>query len=361
MLVVAEHDGRRLAESTAKCVACARELAPAVARRRGIRGTPRPRGPSGQAARLAGVTKVLRVERPANAAPLAAVLAPQIAQLAADYSHVLGPSTTFGKDVMPRAAALLGVGQVSDVMAVEGAYRFQRPIYAGNAIVTVEAAPERKLVGYRPDGVLSARRRPSANRRRRSKREPARAELPTHTRFVRLEAQRSRSPGAADRGAGRLGRPRLRQRGEVRPALRARRRARRRRRRLAGRRRRGLRLERSAGRADGQGHRAAALRCGRHLGRHPALDGYQGRAGHRRDQQGPRGADLRGRGHRLGGGSVRRRAAVDRGAEGVGGGGVDGLLCSRRVPSQARSRGAPSQAWGREGAMGSVGRFAGPP
>ncbi len=70
---------------------------------------------------------------------MAAILAPQVAALAADYSHVFGPSTSFGKDLMPRVAALLGVAQVSDLMSVEGAYRFRRPIYAGNAIITVEA------------------------------------------------------------------------------------------------------------------------------------------------------------------------------------------------------------------------------
>ena len=89
---------------------------------------------------------MLRVDRAENAHPLAAIFAPQIAALAADYSHVFGPSTSFGKDLMPRVAALLGVPQVSDLMAVEGAYRFRRPIYAGNAIVTVEADPARKLV-----------------------------------------------------------------------------------------------------------------------------------------------------------------------------------------------------------------------
>ena len=89
--------------------------------------------------RLAGVSKVLVVENPANKEPLAAVLAPQIAKLAAGYTHVFGPSTTFGKDVMPRVAALLGVSQISDIMAVDGSHTFKRPIYAGNAILTVEA------------------------------------------------------------------------------------------------------------------------------------------------------------------------------------------------------------------------------
>src|SRR5690606_35023138 len=87
----------------------------------------------------AGVTKVLAVANPANAHAVAQVLAPQAAKLAAGYTHVFGPSTTFGKDLMPCIAALLGVAQVSDVMAVEGERTFKRPIYAGNAIVTVQA------------------------------------------------------------------------------------------------------------------------------------------------------------------------------------------------------------------------------
>src|SRR5215472_17281382 len=89
--------------------------------------------------KLKGVSKVLRVARPENAAPLAAVLAPQVAKLAAGYSHVLAPSTTFGKDLLPRAAALAGAAQVSDVMKVVDAHTFERPIYAGNAIATVIA------------------------------------------------------------------------------------------------------------------------------------------------------------------------------------------------------------------------------
>jgi electron transfer flavoprotein alpha subunit len=144
ILIVGEHDGKALNPATAKCVTCASLIADAeitIA----VLGSDTA-AVAAQAAAVAGVKSVLRVDRPENEHPLAAVFAPQLVALAADYSHVFGPSTSFGKDLMPRVAALLGVPQVSDLMAVEGAYRFKRPTYAGNAIVTVEADPARKLV-----------------------------------------------------------------------------------------------------------------------------------------------------------------------------------------------------------------------
>ena len=113
--------------------------------------------------------------------PLAAIFAPQVAALAADYTHVFGPSTSFGKDLMPRAAALLGVAQVSDLMAVESAYRFRRPIYAGNAIVTVEADPARKLVAtVRVASFEAAGGGGGASVGSKS----LAVELPSHTRYV---------------------------------------------------------------------------------------------------------------------------------------------------------------------------------
>ena len=144
VLIVGEHDGKTLNPATAKCVTCAKAIADSeitIA----LLGSDTA-AVAAQAAALAGVKSVLRVDRAENVHPLAATFAPQIAALAADYSHVFGPSTSFGKDLMPRVAALLGVPQISDLMAVEGAHRFRRPIYAGNAIVTVEADPARKLV-----------------------------------------------------------------------------------------------------------------------------------------------------------------------------------------------------------------------
>jgi electron transfer flavoprotein alpha subunit len=144
VLVVAEHDGSRLDPATAKCVRCALDLEPsalvvAVLADGGAQL-------AAQAAQLAGVTEVLLVAAPHNASALAAVLAPQLAQLANGFTHVLGPSTTFGKDLLPRVAALLGVGQISDVAAVVGPHSFRRPLHAGNAWVTVDADPARAVV-----------------------------------------------------------------------------------------------------------------------------------------------------------------------------------------------------------------------
>ena len=189
VLIVAEHDGAALNPSTAKCVTCARGLDPetiaiAVFAANGAEI-------AAQAARLAGVAKVVLVADAANAAPLAATLAPQIAKLAADYTHVLGPSTTFGKDVMPRVAALLGVGQLSDVMSVLGAHRFRRPTYAGNAIVTVDADPSVPLVAtVRTASYAAAADGGSAT----IDTIPPPTGAPAHTRFVGLQTGNAERP-----------------------------------------------------------------------------------------------------------------------------------------------------------------------
>jgi electron transfer flavoprotein alpha subunit len=119
------------------------------------------------------------------------VQAPQVAKLAAGYTHVFGPSTTFGKDLMPCVAALLGVSQVSDVMSVEGTHTFKRPIYAGNAIVTVEAPQGRPVVAtVRTASWPEVARDGSAAVEAAS----ADATLPTHTRFKELAAGKSDRP-----------------------------------------------------------------------------------------------------------------------------------------------------------------------
>jgi electron transfer flavoprotein alpha subunit len=179
ILIVGEHDGKILNPATAKCVTCAKSVSDAeitIA----VLGADTAAVAS-QAAGLAGIKSVVRVDRPENEHPLAAVFAPQVAALAADYSHVFGPSTSFGKDLMPRVAALLGAPQVSDLMAVEGPFKFRRPIYAGNAILTVEADPAVKLIAtVRVASFQAATTGGTAAIDIKS----VNAVLPTHTRYV---------------------------------------------------------------------------------------------------------------------------------------------------------------------------------
>jgi electron transfer flavoprotein alpha subunit len=189
VLIVAEHDGKRLNPSTAKCVSCARALAgaPVTVAVCAVDAS----AVAAQAAELAGVARVLAVEHPANAHPLAAVLAPQVVALAAPFTHLLGPSTTFGKDLMARIAGLLGAPQVSDIMSIESPTRFRRPVYAGNAILTVETDGAAKLVGtVRMASFEAAAGGGSAP----VERAVVTAQLPTHTRFVSVSAAKTDRP-----------------------------------------------------------------------------------------------------------------------------------------------------------------------
>ena len=145
-----------------------------------------------EAAKLDGVSKVLQIDRPENDHGLAAVLAPQVVELAKQgYTHVFAPGTTFGKDLLPRVAAKLGVQQVSDVMAVHGPTSFDRPIYAGNAIVTVEAPAAPAVVATIRLASFSA---VGSSGSAAVEKVTVEATLPTHTRFIKLEAQKSERP-----------------------------------------------------------------------------------------------------------------------------------------------------------------------
>jgi electron transfer flavoprotein alpha subunit len=189
VLIVAEHADGRLNAAVAKCVACARsipdsEVTVAVFAKDGA-------GVAADAAALEGVARVQLVANPANEPALAAVLAPQVAKLAEGHAFVLGPSTTFGKDLMPRVAALLGAPQVSDVMAVESATRLRRPMYAANAIATVEVPAGRTVVAT--VRVASFQPVPTGGK---APVEPVALDvaLPASTRFVSVTAARGDRP-----------------------------------------------------------------------------------------------------------------------------------------------------------------------
>ena len=183
VLVIAEHAGGKLNLSTAKCVKAAASLpgAEVVVAVFSTGGAP----VAAQAAKLAGVTRVLDVTHAANEHPLAATLAPQVAEVGKAFTHLFAPSTTFGKDLMPRVAALLDAPQLSDVMSIESATRFKRPIYAGNAITTVEVAAGTKIIATIRTASFEAA---GSGGNAPVETVASSAALPTHTRFVSLAA-----------------------------------------------------------------------------------------------------------------------------------------------------------------------------
>ena len=189
VLIVAEHLDGKLNAATAKCVSAAKALNPESIDIVVLAADPA--GIAAEAAQIDGVAKVLAIANAANANAIAQVQAPQVAAVASGYSHVFGPSTTFGKDLMPCVAALLGVAQVSDVMSVEGTHTFKRPIYAGNAIITVEAPSDYTVVAtVRTASWTEAGKGGSAAVEAAS----VDAALPTHTRYMGLTAGKSDRP-----------------------------------------------------------------------------------------------------------------------------------------------------------------------
>ena len=148
VLVVAEHDNKIVKKATLNTVAAAQKLGADVH----VLIAGHQAGEAAKAAAAAGISKVLHADAPHLGEFLAENVAALIEQLAKSYSHVLAPATSNGKDVMPRAAALLDVQQISDICAVESADTFVRPIYAGNALSTVKSKDPIKVITVRTTG-----------------------------------------------------------------------------------------------------------------------------------------------------------------------------------------------------------------
>ena len=153
VLVLAEHDNASLRKATLHAVSAGvkmgGELHILVAGHRA-------QAAAGAAARVPGVTKVLHADAPHLEEFLAENVAALLLALAKGYSHVVAPSTSNGKNVMPRAAALLDVQQISDIVAVESPDTFVRPIYAGNALATVKSKDPIKVITVRTTGFDAA-------------------------------------------------------------------------------------------------------------------------------------------------------------------------------------------------------------
>ncbi len=136
ILVIAEHDNKALNGATLNVVAAAQKIGgdiTVLVAGSGVQAV------ADQAAKVAGVSKVLLADNAAYANQLAENVAKLVASIGTGYSHILAASTTTGKNVLPRAAALLDVSMITDIIAVEDPKTFKRPIYAGNAIATVES------------------------------------------------------------------------------------------------------------------------------------------------------------------------------------------------------------------------------
>ena len=146
VLVVAEHDNKSVRKATLNAVTAAQKLGSdlhvLVAGEQAAEAAK-------SAAQIAGVAKVLHADAPHLGAFLAENVAALVAGLSKNYSHILAPATSNGKNVMPRVAALLDVQQISDICAVESADTFVRPIYAGNALATVKSKDAIKVITVR--------------------------------------------------------------------------------------------------------------------------------------------------------------------------------------------------------------------
>ena len=188
VLIIAEHNGNSVNQSTAKVLTAAKQLgadsidvvlfaadADTLA---------------AEIAAFEGVNQVNAVTCSDNNDQLAASIAPTIAEMGKGYDYVWGPSTTFGKDLMPRVAALLGVNQISDLMEVIDAKTFKRPIYAGNAIVTVSTDAANNVATVRTASFAADKTAGGSAAVVSSSLETA----ATHTRFVELSSGNSDRP-----------------------------------------------------------------------------------------------------------------------------------------------------------------------
>lgn len=146
ILVIAEHNNKELKSSTKNVVEAAKKIGGDIEVLVAGKGTA---SVSGAVAKLDNIKKVLEADDVAYENFIAENIAELVLSIANNYTHILAPATTFGKDFMPRVAALLDVAQVSDIISVESADTFKRPIYAGNAIATVKSTDKTKVITVR--------------------------------------------------------------------------------------------------------------------------------------------------------------------------------------------------------------------
>jgi len=153
ILVIAEHDNASLKGATLNTVTAAQAIGGDIHVLVAGSGA---QGAADAAAKIAGVSKVLLADNAAYGHQLAENVSLLVAELGKGYSHILAPATTNGKNTLPRVAALLDVAQISEISKVVSADTFERPIYAGNAIATVQSSDSIKVITVRPTGFDAA-------------------------------------------------------------------------------------------------------------------------------------------------------------------------------------------------------------
>jgi len=149
ILVIAEHDNASIKGATLNTVAAAQKIGGEI---HVLVAGHNAQGAADAAAKIAGVAKVLLADAPQLAEGLAENVEATVLNIAKDYSHILAPATAYGKNVAPRVAAKLDVAQISEITAVVSADTFERPIYAGNAIATVQSSDAIKVITVRATG-----------------------------------------------------------------------------------------------------------------------------------------------------------------------------------------------------------------
>lgn len=195
LLLIAEHDGQKLNPSTARALSCAHDIKLDI---HILVAGHQCESIAQEASQLSGVKQVIHVEHPELQHALASNLATLISDIAGDYSHILFPSTTFGKDIAPRTAALINTPQISDIMQVHSPREFTRPVYAGNALVNV-SVPEGLtiLATVRTASFKAAQNGGNAE----IVKQDCNTTFPEHTRFIELASEAGERPDlqAADR------------------------------------------------------------------------------------------------------------------------------------------------------------------
>ena len=188
VIIVADHFDGQLLSSTSKAVNCGSQISEDL----DVLVLEKGSEIASQAAAIDSVKNVLSISNEAFEHPIAAIMAPVVAEVADGYDYILLPSTTFGRDLAPRISAILDVNQVTDIMFVEEPRIFKRPIYAGNAIQTIKILDGKKILAT--VRTASFKELGNANNANVIDTEMPSVEIPSHTRYGGIQSEKTERP-----------------------------------------------------------------------------------------------------------------------------------------------------------------------